>query len=475
MRMWGGRFAAETDPLAADYTRSIAVDRALALDDLTGSVAHVHGLARAGLVTPDEEAALVAGLEALAEEVATGTFVWDESLEDVHLNLEAALARRVGAVAGKLHTGRSRNDQIALDLRLWLRRTLVAVDEALGGVERALVERAERDGEAVMPGMTHVQPAQPVLLAHHLLAYVEMLERDRGRFRDAWSRADRSPLGAGALAGAGFPLDREAVAAELGFDGVTANSLDAVSDRDFVVESLAAAALCMTHLSRLAEELVWWSSPAFGWIALDDAWSTGSSMMPNKKNPDPAELIRGRAGRVIGQLTGVLATLKGLPLAYQRDLQESVPPLFEGMAVLESSLRVMAGLVRSVTFRPERMRSAALDGYVTATSVADTLVERGLPFRDAHRIVGALVAEAERRGCRLDELPDDAFGVLGDLPTSLDDLRATGDRLRVTPDDLRAAATLDAALARPRVTGGTAPERVRQALAAARARLDAEA
>jgi len=458
--MWGGRFAAETDPLAADFTRSIEVDRALAIDDLAGSVAHVHGLARAGLVSPDDEGALVAGLEALAAEVASGTFAWDASLEDVHLNLEAALTARIGPVAGKLHTGRSRNDQVALDLRLWLRRTLAAVDEAIVGLERALVDRAERDGEAVMPGMTHVQPAQPILLAHHLLAYVEMLERDRGRFRDAWARADRSPLGAGALAGAGFPLDREAIAAELGLGGVTANSLDATSDRDFVVESLAAAALCMVHLSRLAEELVWWSNPAFGWVALDDAWSTGSSMMPNKKNPDPAELIRGRTGRVIGQLTGMLATLKGLPLAYQRDLQESVQPLFGGMAVLESSLRVMAGVIGSVVFRPERMRAAALEGYVTATSVADTLVERGLPFRDAHGVVGVLVAEAARRGCRLDELPDDAFADLRDLPA--------------TPDELRAAATLEAALARPRVTGGTAPERVRDALAAARAMLDTE-
>src|SRR3990170_4995346 len=256
MRMWGGRFATGTDPLAADFTRSIEVDRALAADDLRGSIAHVHGLARAGLVTAVEEAELVGGLEALTAEVAAGRFAWDPALEDVHLNLEAALGERLGPVAAKLHTGRSRNDQVALDLRLWLRRTLGGVDAALVELERALVGRAERDGEAVMPGITHIQPAQPVLLAHHLLAYVEMLERDRGRFRDAWARADRSPLGAGALAGAGFGLDREATAAELGFAGVTANSLDAVSDRDFVVESLAAAALCMVPLSRLAEELV---------------------------------------------------------------------------------------------------------------------------------------------------------------------------------------------------------------------------
>jgi argininosuccinate lyase len=464
MRMWGGRFAAATDPLAAGFTRSIEIDRALAADDLRGSIAHVHGLTRAGLLGADEEAVLVGGLEALAAEVAAGTFAWDPALEDVHLNIEAALGERIGPVAAKLHTGRSRNDQIALDLRLWLRHTLGGVDAAMVALERALVTRAEGDGEAVMPGMTHVRPAQPVLLAHHLLAYVEMLERDRGRFRDAWARADRSPLGAGALAGAGFALDREAVAADLGFAGVTANSLDAVGDRDFVVESLAAAALAMVHLSRLAEELVWWSSPPFAWVMLDDAWSTGSSMMPNKKNPDPCELIRGRAARVAGELATVLGVLKGLPLGYQRDLQEGVAPLFDAMAVLESSLQVMAGVVGSLRFRPERMRAAALEGYVTATSLADTLVERGVPFRIAHGIVGRLVAQAEARGLRLDELPDAAFaaafGGEGPAPASA--------------EELRAAATIEAALARPRVTGGTAPERVREALRAARARLDGE-
>jgi argininosuccinate lyase len=464
MRMWGGRFATATDPLAADFTRSIEIDRALAADDLVGSIAHVHGLARAGLVAADEEAAMVAGLEALAVEVAAGTFVWDAALEDVHLNLEAALGERIGPVAAKLHTGRSRNDQVALDLRLWLRRILGGVDAAIVVLERALVGRAEHDGEAVMPGMTHVQPAQPVLLAHHLLAYVEMLERDRGRFRDAWARADRSPLGAGALAGAGYDFDREATAAELGFAGVTANSLDAVSDRDFVVESLAGAALCMVHLSRLAEELVWWSSPAFGWVALDDAWSTGSSMMPNKKNPDPCELIRGRAARVAGELATVLGVLKGLPLGYQRDLQEGVAPLFDAMVVLESSLLVIAGVIGTLRFRPERMRAAALEGYLTATSVADALVEHGVPFRGAHAIVGRLVAEAETRGLRLDELPDAAFAA------------AFGGEASppASAEELRSAATLEAALARPRVTGGTAPERVREALRAARARLDGE-
>jgi len=471
MRMWGGRFSGETDPVVADATRSVDVDRLLAIDDLAGSIAHVHGLERAGLLTAGETARLVDGLQALRSEVERGTFPWDPALEDVHLNLEAALTARLGTVAGKLHTGRSRNDQVALDLRLWLRRTVAGLDADLLGLERALVDRAERDGQAIFPGMTHVQPAQPVLLAHHLLAYVEMLERDRGRFADAARRADRSPLGAGALAGAGFALDREATAAELGFAGVTANSLDAVSDRDFAVEFLAAAALAMVHLSRLAEELVWWSNPAFGWVTLADAHATGSSMMPNKKNPDPCELVRGRAARVAGHLATMLGILKGLPLAYQRDLQEDKAPLFDTAAVLESSLRVMAAVLGGLSFDSARMRQAALGGYVTATSVADTLVERGLPFRVAHHVAGRLVADAETLGCRLDELDDPAFQralAAEDMPESQ---RLAAEVSTGLGGELRRAATLEAAVARPRVVGGTAPERVREALEAARQRV----
>ena len=304
MRLWGGRFGEENDARVADFTRSIEVDAELALDDLRGSVAHVRGLGRAGILTDDEVAMLVEGLDGLTRDVEAGTVEWDPSLEDVHMNVEAALVGRVGPVAGKLHTGRSRNDQIATDLRLWLRRAIDRLDAALLDMERALVELAERDGEAILPGMTHIQPAQPVFLAHHLLAYVEMLERDRSRLADTRRRANVSPLGSGALAGAGYPLDREGVAAELGFDGVTANSLDAVSDRDFVVDALAAAALGMVHLSRLGEEITWWSNPRFGFVRVADAFSTGSSMMPNKRNPDPAELVRGRTARVIGALTG---------------------------------------------------------------------------------------------------------------------------------------------------------------------------
>ena len=330
MELWGGRFQGSSDERLADFSRSIELDSRLAEDDLVGSIAHVHGLARAGLVSAAEADQLVAGLEALRLDVAAGTIRWDPALEDVHLNLEAALAARIGPLAGKLHTGRSRNDQVATDLRLWARRELGRLDAALAGFERSLVGLAEREGDAILPGTTHIQPAQPILLGHHLLAYVEMLERDRGRLADAGRRLNVSPLGSGALAGAGYPLDRAATAAELGFDGPAANSLDAVSDRDFVVEILAAIALGMVHLSRLAEELTWWSNPRFGFVRLADAFSTGSSMMPNKKNPDPAELVRGRAARVIGSLTGMLALLKGLPLAYQRDLQEDKPPLVRG-------------------------------------------------------------------------------------------------------------------------------------------------
>jgi argininosuccinate lyase len=470
MRMWGGRFEGETDARVADFTRSIEVDAELALDDLDGSIAHVHGLERARIVTRDEAAALVEGLRGLKADVEAGRLAWDPALEDVHLNLEHALTERIGPVAGKLHTGRSRNDQVATDLRLWSRRACDRIDGALVGFERALVDLAEREAATILPGTTHVQPAQPVLLAHHLLAYVEMAERDRGRFADARARLDVSPLGAGALAGAGYPLDREATARELGFTGVTANSLDAVSDRDFVVELLAAASLAMVHLSRLAEELVWWSNPRFGFVRVADAFATGSSIMPNKRNPDPAELVRGRTGHVIGALTGTLALLKGLPLAYQRDLQEDKPALFASVRTLETSLDVMAGLIATLHVDRARMREAADEGYITATAVADALVGQGVPFRDAHHVVGSLVGEAERTGVtRLVDLPDEVFATA--LAAS-DDPRArelAGDAGAGTA--LRAAAGVEGALEGADVIGGTAPARVRSALAAARTRL----
>jgi argininosuccinate lyase len=471
MRLWGGRFEGTTDDRVAEFTRSIDVDRALALDDIAGSIAHVHGLGRAGLLAPDEVQTLVRGLEGLRSEVEEGSLAWDPALEDVHMNLEEALRDRVGPIAGRLHTGRSRNDQVATDLRLWLRRTIDGLDAAVLEMERALVRLAERDGDAIMPGSTHIQPAQPILFAHHLLAYVEMLERDRGRLADCRRRANVSPLGSGALAGAGYLLDREATAAELGFDGVTANSLDAVSDRDFVAEALAAFALAMVHLSRLAEEITWWSNPRFGFVRAADSFSTGSSMLPNKKNPDPAELVRGRAARVIGSLTGILALLKGLPLGYQRDLQEDKPPLFEAAATLEASLVVMAGMVETLTVDRERMRAAAGEGYTTATAVADALVRRGVPFRAAHHVVGTLVAEAERAGVGLGALDDATIAAA--LATSDDSVALTilGDS--TLPGELRSAAALEGALASCDVLGGTAPRRVAAALAAAKARLEA--
>src|SRR5262245_47039174 len=455
MRLWGGRFGEETDARVADFTRSVELDRELAADDIIGSIAHVRGLGRAGLLTQDEVDELIGGLEGLARSVADGSFSWDPALEDVHLNIEAALAERVGAVAGKLHTGRSRNDQVATDLRLWLRRALERLDDGLVTFERSLVALAEREGTAILPGATHIQPAQPVLFAHHLLAYVEMAERDRGRLQDAGRRANVSPLGAGALAGAGYPLDRSLTADELGFDDVTSNSLDAVSDRDFVVETIGAIALGMVHLSRLAEELTWWSNPRFGFVRVSDAYSTGSSIMPIKRNPDPAELVRGRAARSIGALAAVLAILKGLPLAYQRDLQDDKPPLFGSVGVYVGSLAVMTGMLETLSVDRERMRIAASEGFTTATSVADSLVRRGVPFRAAHHIVGALVARAETGGIDLDRLDDRA---IREALAASDDAVAQGlADDRSIAESVRAAADVDAALASCDVIGGTAP------------------
>jgi argininosuccinate lyase len=469
MQRWGGRFTGGTDERVVDFTRSIEIDAALAADDIEGSIAHVRGLGRAGILTGAETDTIVAGLRGLAADVEVGTIAWDPALEDVHMNLEAALEARIGPLARKLHTGRSRNDQVATDLRLWTRRAIDRLDAALVEMERALVGLAEREGEAILPGTTHIQPAQPVLFAHHLLAYVEMLERDRGRFADARRRLNVSPLGSGALAGAGYPLDREATATELGFDGVTANSMDAVSDRDFVVEVLAAVALSMVHLSRLAEEITWWSHPAFGYVRVADAFSTGSSMMPNKRNPDPAELVRGRAARAIGALTGMLGVLKGLPLAYQRDLQEDKPPLFDAVGVLESSLGVMAGLVETLAVDVGRMRAAADEGFTTATAVADALVRRGVAFRSAHHVVGALVAAAEVRGAGLDAVSDAEVGTT--LRGSDDEVAAALAGESGIADVVREAASVAGALAAADVIGGTAPNRVRAALVVARERL----
>jgi argininosuccinate lyase len=469
VRLWGGRFGDETDARAADFTRSIDVDSALALDDVDGSIAHVHGLGRAGLLSESDVRALVDGLKSLRADVEAGSVTWDPALEDVHLNLEAALRERIGPLADRLHTGRSRNDQVATDLRLWSRRAIDRLDSAIVDLERALIDIADREIDTVMPGTTHTQPAQPVLLAHHLLAVVEMLERDRGRFGDARKRLNLSPLGSGAIAGAGFPLDREATASELGFDGVTENSIDAVGDRDFAVELLAATALCQVHLSRLSEEIIWWSNPRFGFVRVSDAFSTGSSMLPNKRNPDPAEIVRGHAARATAALTAVLGLLKGLPLGYQRDLQDSVPPLLGAVGQLEGSLAVMTGLIGTLQVDRERMHDAAGDGFATATSLADVLVRRGLAFRVAHGVVGRLVAAAEAAGTGLDGIPDSA--VRAALDEADDDAAQTLARDGSLPAELRAAASIEVALAGADVIGGTAPARVNAALAAAKERL----
>jgi argininosuccinate lyase len=469
MKAWGGRFSEEPDEEVAAFGRSIEVDVELAAEDILGSLAHVGGLAAAGLLTQAEADQISAGLRAIEVDTESGSIEWDPALEDIHLNVEMELRRRIGPVAGKLHTGRSRNDQVATDLRLWLKRRVVELDGAMLDLERALVGLGLAHRDAVMPGHTHVQPAQPVLFAHHLLAYVEMLERDRGRLADALTRADLSPLGSGAIAGAGFPLDREAVAAELGFAGVTRNSIDAVGDRDPVVEVISTAALTMAHLSRLSEEIVWWTNPNFGFVRPADAYSTGSSMMPNKRNPDPAELIRGRTARVTGHLVTALTMLKGLPGGYQRDLQEDKPPLIDALDVLGSSLRVMTGLIATLRVDEERMLAAATSGYTTATAVADALVELGVPFREGHHIVGSLVARAEAADLELTEITDaDVAAVLAASEDPIASELATDPAVATR---LRDAARLEDALARPDVIGGTAPARVHSELAAAAERL----
>jgi argininosuccinate lyase len=469
VKTWGGRFEDAPDPMAAEFGRSVEIDAELAVDDVLGSMAHVRALGRAGVVTDAEVDVLLDGLAAVRADIESGSMRWDSALEDVHMNVEAALEARVGPAARKLHTGRSRNDQVSTDLRLWLRRTIDDLEAAFVGLERALVDLARRHADTVMPAHTHTQPAQPVLFAHHLLAHVEMLERDRGRLADARRRGNVSPLGSGAVAGSGFALDREAVAAELGFEGVTRNSIDASGDRDFVAESLAAFAIAMVHLSRLSEELVWWSHPGLGFVRFADAFSTGSSMLPNKRNPDPAELVRAKAGRVVGDLAGFLAVLKGLPLGYQRDLQEDKRPLFESARELRRSLEVLTGVIASVTVDEERIAAAAAEGYTTATAVAETLVELGVAFRSAHHVVGRLVKAAEEGGLTLDALSDDALTAA--LAESDDDTARglAGDP--AAAGRLRAAASIEGAIARCDVIGGTASARVAAELDAASRRL----
>jgi argininosuccinate lyase len=424
-KMWGGRFTSGPGAIMEEINTSIDFDRHLYRQDIAASKAHADMLAKQGIITADDAKKIAHGLDTILSEMEAGKFSFQRALEDIHMNVEGRLGELIGEAAGRLHTARSRNDQVATDFRLWMRDTVDALDKAFAAYQRALAEKALEHAGTVMPGLTHLQNAQPVTFGHHLLAYVEMAARDRGRFADARKRLNESPLGSGALAGTSFDLDRDMTAKALGFDRPTANSLDAVSDRDFVMETLAAAAIASVHLSRLAEEIVIWSSPLTGLVRLSDKFTTGSSMMPQKRNPDAAELVRAKSGRVIGALTALLVVMKGLPLAYAKDMQEDKEGTIDALGALSLSVAAMAGMVADLTPDTARMKKAAGEGYATATDLADWLVRAlKLPFREAHHVAGRIVAKAAEQGVALHRMPlavmreiepritDDAFSVL---------------------------------------------------------------
>jgi argininosuccinate lyase len=456
--MWGGRFAGGPAAVMREINASISVDKRLWREDIAASRAHAAMLGRQGILSQADAKAIDEGLAAVGLEIGEGKLGEDPALEDIHMHVEHRLSQLIGDAAGRLHTARSRNDQVATDFKLFVRN---CTDEAIAGVdalEAALIDRAEEHASSVMPGFTHLQSGQPVTLGHHLMAYREMLVRDRSRFADARQRMNESPLGSAALAGTGFDLDRDATAQALGFDRPTANSLDAVSDRDFVVDYLHAAALCSVHLSRLAEEIILWASQPFGFVKLPDAWSTGSSIMPNKRNPDAAELVRGHSARIVGDLVSLLVLLKGLPLAYAKDLQDDKPPLFDAHDLLSLSLAAMAGMIADLEFIPERMRTVASAGHATATDLADWLVaEANVPFREAHHISGRAVAAAEAAGKALDELTPG-------------ELKAIDPRI---DEGVLPRLSVEASVAARRSAGGTAPDRVSEAIKAARAQVAA--
>ncbi len=404
-KMWGGRFASGPDAIMEEINASIGFDYRLAAQDIRGSRAHVAMLADAGIVSREHAQAITRGLDQVQGEIETGTFVFSRALEDIHMNIESRLAEIIGPDAGRLHTARSRNDQVAVDFRLWVRDTVDDLDAQMRGLQQALADRALENAGSVMPGFTHLQSAQPVTFGHHLLAYVEMLSRDRGRLADARKRLNECPLGAAALAGTSFPIDREATARALGFDRPTANSLDSVSDRDFVLEVLSAAAICAVHLSRLAEEIVLWVTPQFGFVQLSDKFTTGSSIMPQKRNPDAAELVRGKAGRVIGALNGLMIVMKGLPLTYSKDMQEDKEGAFDSLQSLSLCIAAMTGMIRDLAPDLKRMKAAAGAGFSIATDLADWLVrELRMPFRQAHHVTGSLVKLASDRKIGLEKL-----------------------------------------------------------------------
>jgi argininosuccinate lyase len=452
-KMWDGRFSEGNSSLTEEYTESVSYDRELYRQDIRGSLAHARMLARQGVLTPSEAENLARGLEAVQKEIEAGSFVWKRELEDVHMNIESRLTALVGDLGKKLHTGRSRNDQVALDFRLYVAEAVAEWKKLVAGLVKVIVELAEANRALILPGCTHLQPAQPVSLAHHLLAYAWMLRRDFERMDDALKRVRVSPLGAAALAGTTYPLDPGLVAAEVGFAGIFANSMDAVSDRDFALEPMFCASLCMAHLSRLCEDLILWANPAFGFIRLPDAYSTGSSIMPQKKNPDVAELMRGKTGRVYGALFSLLTTLKGLPMTYNRDLQEDKEPFFDVHHTLAASLEIMAGMLAVMSFNGGRMRESLKRGFVNATELADYLVGKGIPFREAHHLTGRAVALAEGRGVGLEDL-------------TLADYREISP---LVGDDVYAVLAFEAAVARRETPGGTGPRSVTRQMDALRA------
>ncbi len=454
---WSGRFSEPVSERVKRYTASVGFDHRLAAVDIAGSLAHARMLAGAGVLSGADLAAIERGMAQIRGEIERGEFVWSRDLEDVHLNIEHRLTALVGDAGKRLHTARSRNDQVATDLRLWLRGAIDALTVDLTSLRRALLDLAEQHAATIMPGFTHLQVAQPVTFGHHLLAYDAMLARDMERLTDCRRRVNRLPLGSAALAGTGFPIDRARVADELGFEGLCPNSLDAVSDRDFAIEFAGAATLVMLHLSRFAEELVLWVSPRFGFIQLADRFCTGSSIMPQKRNPDVPELVRGKSGRVVGHLVGLVTLMKGQPLAYNKDNQEDKEALFDTVDTLADTLVIMADLVATgITVDAQRMRDAAREGYATATDLADYLVRKGMPFRDAHEAVARAVRDAEAKGVDLADLP-------------LADLRSFAETIG---EDVHAVLTLDGSVASRSHPGGTAPVQVRAAIAAARTALE---
>ncbi len=445
-RMWGGRFSDTPDAIMEELNASIDFDKPQAASDIAASKAHARMLADQGIISSQDAVKIIAGLDTIASEIGEGTFPFSRALEDIHMNIEARLKDLVGDAAGRLHTARSRNDQVATDLRLWVREAIDELDGRLHALLSELAAKADAHHDTIMPGFTHLQSAQPVTFGHHLLAYVEMFARDRGRLADARKRLNESPLGAAALAGTAFPIDRDNTAAALGFDRPAANSLDAVSDRDFALETLAAASICAMHLSRIAEEIVLWSSAQFRFIALSDRFTTGSSIMPQKRNPDAAELVRAKAGRIIGALNALLIVMKGLPLAYSKDMQEDKEQVFDALPALSLCLAAMAGMVADMEPNHERLKAAAGAGYATATDLADWLVRQAdLPFRDAHHVTGKIVAAAEQRGLALEALP-------------LADMQAIHPAITA---DVFNVLSVEASVTSRTSFGGTAPKNVR--------------